>query len=68
MIVYIFMAWKLAASAPPEVLADTSNLVMSDIAWQGWWIIPTGTGGCDDLLGAGVDPSGAPHPTGHRGR
>ncbi|MCP9236851.1 amino acid permease [Lewinella sp. JB7] len=42
MIVYFFMAWKLAASAPPEVLADTSNLIMADIAWQGWWIIPLG--------------------------
>ncbi|NJB86755.1 amino acid transporter [Lewinella marina] len=42
MIVYIFMAWKLADSAPPEALADTSNLIMADIAWQGWWIIPLG--------------------------
>ena len=42
MVVYVFMAWKLAASAPPEVLADTANLVMADIAWQGWWIIPLG--------------------------
>lgn len=42
MIVYVFMAWKLAGSAPPEALADTSRLVMSDIAWQGWWLIPLG--------------------------
>ena len=42
MIVYVFMAWKLASSAPPEVLADTSRLVMADIAWQGWWLIPLG--------------------------
>ena len=42
MVIYFFMAWKLAASAPPEVLADTSRLVMADIAWQGWWIIPLG--------------------------
>ncbi|MEM1358975.1 MAG: amino acid permease, partial [Bacteroidota bacterium] len=42
MIIYFFMAWKLAASAPPEALADTSRLVMADIAWQGWWIIPLG--------------------------
>ena len=42
MIVYLFMAWKLAASAPPEALADTTNLIMSDIAWQGWWLIPLG--------------------------
>ncbi|MEM9929914.1 MAG: amino acid permease, partial [Bacteroidota bacterium] len=42
MVIYFFMAWKLSASAPPEVLADTSRLVMADIAWQGWWIIPLG--------------------------
>ncbi len=42
MIVYFFMAWKLAASASPEALADTSKLVMADIAWQGWWLIPLG--------------------------
>jgi amino acid transporter len=42
MIIYFFMAWKLSASAPPEALADTSRLVMADIAWQGWWIIPLG--------------------------
>ena len=42
MVVYLFMAWKLAASAPPEALADTTNLIMADIAWQGWWIIPLG--------------------------
>ncbi|MEM7572249.1 MAG: amino acid permease [Bacteroidota bacterium] len=42
MVVYILMAFKLSASAPPEALADTSRLVMADIAWQGWWIIPLG--------------------------
>ncbi len=42
MIVYIFMAWKLAANASPEMLADTSRLIMADIAWQGWWIVPLG--------------------------
>ncbi|GIV32328.1 MAG: hypothetical protein KatS3mg030_630 [Saprospiraceae bacterium] len=42
MFIYIFIAWKLAASAPPDVLADTSRLVMSEIAWQGWLIIPLG--------------------------
>lgn len=42
MVVYCFMAWKLAASAPPADLADTSRLVMADIAWQGWWIVPLG--------------------------
>ena len=42
MIVYFFIAYKLAVSAPLEALADTSKLVMADIAWQGWWLIPTG--------------------------
>ena len=42
MVVYFFIAIKLASSAPPEALADTSSLVMADIAWQGWWIIPVG--------------------------
>lgn len=42
MVIYFLMAWKLSASAPPEALADTSRLVMADIAWQGWWIIPLG--------------------------
>jgi amino acid transporter len=42
MVVYFFIAWKLASSASPEALADTSHLVMADIAWQGWWIIPVG--------------------------
>lgn len=42
MIIYLLMALKLAYNAPPEALADTSRLVMSEIAWQGWWIIPLG--------------------------
>ena len=42
MVIYCFMAWKLSASAGPEALADTSRLVMADIAWQGWWLIPLG--------------------------
>ncbi|MEM6398579.1 MAG: amino acid permease [Bacteroidota bacterium] len=42
MVVYLLMAFKLSASAPPAELADTSRLVMADIAWQGWWIIPLG--------------------------
>ncbi len=42
MVVYVFIAYKLAVSASPQDLADTSRLVMSDIAWQGWWIIPVG--------------------------
>lgn len=42
MVVYFFITWKLAYSASPVDLADTSQLVMADIAWQGWWIIPLG--------------------------
>ncbi len=42
MFVYIFISYKLAVSASPQDLADTSHLVMSDIAWQGWWLIPLG--------------------------
>ncbi|MBK8556276.1 MAG: amino acid permease [Lewinellaceae bacterium] len=42
MVVYLFIAYKLAISASPQDLADTSNLVMADIAWQGWWLIPLG--------------------------
>jgi len=42
MLMYFLIAWKLAVSAPPQELADTSRLIMADIAWQGWWIIPIG--------------------------
>ncbi len=42
MFIYILIAWKLTLSAPPEALVDTSHLIMSDIAWQGWWLIPIG--------------------------
>ncbi|MCB0520108.1 MAG: amino acid permease [Lewinellaceae bacterium] len=42
MVIYVFIAYKLAASASPQDLADTSRLVMADIAWQGWWLIPIG--------------------------
>jgi amino acid transporter len=42
MVIYFFIAYKLSVSASPEDLADTSRLVMADIAWQGWWIIPVG--------------------------
>lgn len=42
MFVYVFIAYKLTVSASPQDLADTSNLVMADIAWQGWWLIPIG--------------------------
>ena len=42
MVVYVFIAYKLAVSASPIELADTSKLVMADIAWQGWLVIPIG--------------------------
>ncbi len=42
MVMYMLIAWKLADSASPRDLADTSRLVMADIAFQGWWIIPIG--------------------------
>ncbi|MBT8462684.1 MAG: amino acid permease [Gemmatimonadetes bacterium] len=41
MIAYVFIAWKLASSAPTALLADTNRLVMGDIAlWSP--IIPIG--------------------------
>jgi len=42
MVVYILIAFKLSASASPADLYDTNNLVMADIAVQGWWLIPLG--------------------------
>lgn len=42
MVIYVLIAWKLALSAPPEALADTSRLIMAEIAWQGKWLIPLG--------------------------
>lgn len=42
MVIYILITLKLSVSASPAELADTSKLVMADIAWQGWWIIPVG--------------------------
>jgi amino acid transporter len=38
---YVLVAWKLASSAPTELLADTNRLVMADIALWGP-IIPIG--------------------------
>ena len=32
MLMYVLVAWKLSVSAPTELLADTSRLVMSDVA------------------------------------
>ncbi len=42
MVIYFLIAYKLAVSASPEDLADTSKLVMADIAWYGHWLIPIG--------------------------
>jgi amino acid transporter len=42
MVVYVFICFKLAMSASPAELMDTNTLVMTKIAWQGWWIIPLG--------------------------
>ncbi len=43
MVVYFFVVHKLASSAPLEVLADPDNqLIMSDIAIAGAFIIPLG--------------------------
>ena len=43
MVVYVFIVWKLAVSASPEILRDPANqLVMKDIAIAGALIIPLG--------------------------
>lgn len=42
MTIYILIALKLNNSATLPMLADTSRLVMADIAIQGWWLIPLG--------------------------
>jgi len=42
MVIYFLIAWKMAISASPLDLANTNKLVMADIAWQGWWLIPLG--------------------------
>ena len=42
MIVYILICFKLASSAGPAELSDTDTLVMTKVAWQGWWVIPLG--------------------------
>lgn len=42
MVVYVFICFKLATSASPAELMDTNTLVMTKIAWEGWWIIPLG--------------------------
>jgi amino acid transporter len=42
MVVYVFIAYKLAVSASPADLANTDNLIMANIAWNGWLLIPIG--------------------------
>src|SRR5210317_820175 len=42
MVVYFFITYKLSVSASPLDLADTNQLIMAKIAWQGWWLIPVG--------------------------
>ena len=42
MVIYVFIAYKLALSASPVDLANTNKLAMADIAWQGWWLVPVG--------------------------
>jgi amino acid transporter len=42
MVVYVFIAFKLSQSASPLDLVNTDRLVMAEIAWQGWIIIPIG--------------------------
>jgi len=42
MVIYIMICFKLAYSAGPLELSDTHTLVMTKVAWQGWWVIPLG--------------------------
>jgi len=42
MVIYVFICFKLAMSASPSELMDTKTLVMTRVAWQGWWVIPLG--------------------------
>lgn len=42
MVVYVFICFKLSMSASQAELMDTDTLVMTRIAWQGWWVIPLG--------------------------
>ncbi len=41
MVLYLLITWKLAASAPADDLVN-NQLIMSDIAVQGKWLIPIG--------------------------
>lgn len=42
LVLYLLIAYKLAISASPGELADTSRMIMADIAWQGAWVVPVG--------------------------
>jgi amino acid transporter len=42
MVIYVLICFKLASSASPAELSDTTSLVMTKVAWQGWWLIPLG--------------------------
>jgi amino acid transporter len=42
MVIYSLIAFKFAISASPADLSDTTHLIMEDIAWQGWLLIPLG--------------------------
>lgn len=42
MVIYVFIGYKLFISAEPDALRNIDNLIMADIAWQGFWIIPLG--------------------------
>lgn len=42
MVIYGLIAYKFAMSASPEDLSNTTSLIMEDIAWQGWLLIPLG--------------------------
>ncbi|NND35421.1 MAG: amino acid permease [Saprospiraceae bacterium] len=42
MLIYGLIAFKFALSASPAELSDTTRIVMEDIAWQGWLLVPLG--------------------------
>ncbi len=42
MVIYVFIGYKLYSSADLDTLRNVDSLIMADIAWQGFWIIPLG--------------------------
>ena len=42
MVIYFFIALKLDATVGSGALRNVDNLIMADVAWQGFWIIPLG--------------------------